>query len=63
MKEQKFLIVESEKEVNDWLDTGWEVVSVTPQHVALSGSHSWSEKLNGKFAVVIQKETSVCNGL
>jgi len=56
MKEQKFLIVESESDVNDWLDRHWEVVSVTPQHVALSGSHSWSENLKGKFAVVIQKQ-------
>ncbi len=56
MKEQKFLIVEDERAINDWLDKGWEIISVTPQYVALSGSHSFSEKLKGKFAVVIQKQ-------
>jgi hypothetical protein len=57
MKEQKFLIVDSAKEVNDYLEKGWEVVTVTPQNVsvAITGS-SWHEKeLKGKFAVVIQK--------
>lgn len=57
MKEQKFLIVDTTKEVNDYLEKGWEVVSVTPQNVsvAITGS-SWHEKeLKGKFAVVIQK--------
>jgi hypothetical protein len=57
MKEQKFLIVESTKEVNDYLEKGWEIVSVTAQSVSVSvtGS-SWFEKLlRGQFAVVIQR--------
>lgn len=57
MKEQKFLIVDNEKSVNEWLDKGWEIISVTSQYVSAAGSHSWSEKLIGKFAVVIQKHT------
>ena len=58
MKEQKFLIVESAYDVNDWLDKGWEVVSVTPQHVAVSltGSSYNYTIVTGKFAVVIQKQ-------
>lgn len=58
MKEQKFLIVESAYDVNDWLDKGWEIVSVTPQHVAVSvtGSCFNHRSLTGKFAVVIQKQ-------
>jgi hypothetical protein len=56
MKEQKFLIVEDERSINDWLDKGWEVISVTAQHVSAAGSHSWSEKFEGKFAVIIQKQ-------
>lgn len=58
MKEQKFLIVESAHDVNDWLDKGWEVVSVTPQHVAVSltGSSYNHATRTGKFAVVIQKQ-------
>jgi len=57
MKEQKFLIVESVKEVNDYLEKGWEIVSVTPQNVSVSITGStWNQKeLYGKFAVVIQK--------
>ncbi len=57
MKEQKFLIVETVKEVNDYLEKGWEVVSVTPQSVSVSvtsSSYAYKEIL-GKFAVVIQK--------
>lgn len=57
MKEQKFLIVDNEKSVNEWLDKGWEIISVTSQYVSAAGSHSWSEKLIGKFAIVIQKHT------
>ena len=56
MKEQKFLIVEDSRSVNEWLDNGWEIISVTAQHVVAAGSHSWSEKLEGKFAIVIQKQ-------
>lgn len=58
MKEQKFLIVESAYEVNDFLDKGWEVISVTPQHVAVSltGSSYNYKTVTGKFAVVIQKQ-------
>ncbi len=54
MKEQKFLIVDSARDVNEYLDFGWEIVSVTPQYVALAGtSYNY---LHGKFAVVIQKQ-------
>ena len=58
MKEQKFLIVESAYDVNDWLDKGWEVISVTPQHVSVSvtGSSYHNKTVIGKFAVVIQKQ-------
>lgn len=52
MKEQKFLIIESPYDVNEWLDKGWEVVSVTPQIVSV-GSSTY---VRGKFAVVIQKQ-------
>jgi hypothetical protein len=55
MKQQKFLIVDNERSVNEWLEKGWEIVSVTAQCVSAAGSHSWSEKLIGNFAVVIQK--------
>jgi len=52
MKEQKFLIVDSVRDVNDWLDKGWEVISVTAQFVSVGTGYT--EK--GKFAVVIQKQ-------
>jgi hypothetical protein len=61
MKEQKFLIVESAKEINDYLEKGWEVVSVTPQNVSVSvtGSSYHEKEIIGKFAVVIQRIKSV----
>ena len=52
MKEQKILIVDNSRDINEWLDKGWEVVSVTAQFV--SAGSSYVEK--GKFAVVIQKQ-------
>ena len=60
MKAQKFLIVEDERSVNEWLEKGWEVVSVTPQHVSVSmtGSSYNYKTVVGKFAVVIQKVTN-----
>jgi hypothetical protein len=54
MKEQKFLIVDNSRDINDWLDKGWEVISVTPQIV--SGGQSYPQ--GGKWAVVIQKQKS-----
>lgn len=52
MKEQKFLIVDNSRDINDWLDKGWEIVSVTAQY-ASAGTSYYKE---GKFAVVIQKQ-------
>jgi hypothetical protein len=58
MKNQKFLITKDENEVNEWINQGWEIISVTAQHVAAAGSHSYSETLRGKFAIVLQKQKS-----
>lgn len=57
MKEQKFLIIDNERSVNEWLDKGWEIISVTSQYVSAAGSHSVAGKIIGKFAVVIQKQS------
>lgn len=54
MKEQKILIVDNERSVNEWLEKGWEIISVTPQRVSVTGDN-WHE-IRGKFAVVIQKQ-------
>jgi hypothetical protein len=61
MKSQKFLIIDNEDQVNEWLEKGWEVVSVTPQHVSVSmtGSSYDHKTVIGKFAVVIQKVTQI----
>ncbi len=57
MKEQKFIIAGSSQEVNEWLDKGWEVVSVTAQYVSHVKGSGWDDPLTarGKFAVVIQR--------
>jgi len=54
MKEQKFLIVDNPRDVNEWLDKGWEIVSVTAQQVSAGSSYSQ----RGSFAVVLQKQKS-----
>jgi hypothetical protein len=51
--EQKFIITDSDYDVNSWLDRGWKVVSVTAQHVS-TGKDYASEK--GKFAIVLERE-------
>jgi hypothetical protein len=57
MKQQKIIVLsgsdyasEMEKEVNDWLDKGWTVVSVTAQHVATDVRTE-----RGRFLLVIEK--------
>lgn len=55
MKNQKFLITDNEKDVEHWVDRGWEIVSVTAQHVSLAGAQRYSERLKGKFAIVLEK--------
>ena len=51
IKEQKLLIVNSVSEVNDYLENGWEIISVTPQHLSPNPITSF-----GYFAIVIQKQ-------
>lgn len=51
MKHQKFLIVDNPRDVNEWLDKGWEVISVTAQFVSAGQSYIQS----GKWAIVLQK--------
>jgi hypothetical protein len=61
MKSQKFLIIDDVDRVNEWLEKGWEVVSVTPQYVSVSmtgSSYNYKTEV-GKFAVVIQKVTQI----
>lgn len=49
--EQKFIITDSDYDVNSWLNNGWRIVSVTAQHVS-AGSY----EVKGKFAVVLERE-------
>lgn len=49
--EQKFLIVDSQYDVQSWLDKGWRIVSVTAQHVS-TGASQW---IYGKFAIVLER--------
>lgn len=53
-KEQKFLITDSQYDVQKYLDMGWHVVSVTAQHTATGSSF----QVNGKFAVVLEREVA-----
>ena len=54
---QKMLLTSDPKEVNKYLDKGWEIVSVTAQVVSSGGSSDYKtgRDLEGKFAIVIQK--------
>lgn len=52
-KEQKVIITESAREVNDFLDKGWTVVSITAQHVSITGGYDTKEF--GKFCFVLER--------
>ena len=58
MKEQKVIITDSAYDINDCINMGWIVVSVTAQHVAIgnSGNSYSTEKVLGKFCFVIEKQ-------
>jgi len=57
MYNYKFLIVNDEHLVNILLNEGWEVVSVTAQHISVAGvRESFSKEATGNFAVVLKKE-------
>ena len=51
MKQQKLLIVDDVRDVNEFLDKGWEIISVTAQFVSAGSSSQL-----GKWAIVIQKQ-------
>jgi hypothetical protein len=51
MEQQKVIITKTEADINEWLERGWLVKSVTAGHVSTaSGSH-----LEAKFLVVLHK--------
>jgi hypothetical protein len=51
MKEQKFIITDSQYDVQNLIDKGWLVVSVTAQHIATGSSF----QVTGKFAVLLER--------
>jgi hypothetical protein len=52
--EQQVIITDSQHDVQIFLDEGWRVVSVTAQHVSISGS-SYLSVNNGKFCFVLER--------
>jgi hypothetical protein len=53
--EQKVVITKNEKTINDLLNNGWQVVSVTAQFVSVSTTYS-SFKEQGDFCFVLKRE-------
>ena len=51
-KEQKFIITDSQYDVQNYLDKGWVIVSVTAQHTATGSSF----QVHGKFGIVLERE-------
>lgn len=56
MKEQKVIITHFETTINEWLERGWEIVSVTAGYVSIASPYSAKEK--GDFCFVIQRQNS-----
>ena len=55
MKEQMFLITNDHEVVQNWLDKGWRIISVTAQHVS-TGGQTHTSKISGSFAIVLEKQ-------
>ena len=49
--EQKLIISNSVEAINEHLENGWRVVSITPQYVS-TGS---SQIISGKFAILLER--------
>jgi len=52
--EQKVVINKSENDINEWIECGWRIVSVTAQEIA-GGNISAYGFETGKFCFVIEK--------
>lgn len=53
--EQKVIITDSDRDINEWLSTGWTIISVTAQHVSNTGLPL--DAILGKFCFVLQKQS------
>jgi len=53
--EQKVVITKCEKTINDWLNNGWEIVSVTAQFVSVATTYSSFNK-KGDFCFVLKRD-------
>ena len=54
--EQKVIITKSDRDINDYLANGWQVVSVTAQRVATGVNYSHPSVV-GEFCFVIQRNS------
>jgi hypothetical protein len=52
---QKIVITNDEFKINELIRAGWNLKSVTAQHVAIATSSSFTEKMEGKFCFVLEK--------
>jgi hypothetical protein len=52
--ESKVLITDSQYSIQDLLDKGWIIKSITAQHVA-SGGQNYSSSIIGKFLVIFER--------
>ncbi len=52
---QKIVITDDEFKINELIRAGWDLKSVTAQHVAISTGSSITSKIEGKFCFVLEK--------
>lgn len=57
--EQKIVITDSDSTINEWINRGWTVVSVTAGYASTSagGQLYNTSSIHGKFCFLIQKLT------
>ena len=52
---QKIVITNDEFKINELIRAGWDLKSVTAQHVAIATSSTFTSKIEGKFCFVLEK--------
>jgi len=52
---QKIVITDDEFKINTLIKEGWNLKSVTAQHVSISTSSSFTSKIECKFCFVLEK--------
>ena len=55
MSQQKVVITKDASTINEMINAGWFVISVTAQHVSVSTTSNLTCTINGEFCFILEK--------